>query len=136
MKNSLLLCFLFSIASAFSQSNEEKYQNSIRIADSCFAAKDYTKAKRNYEISLQYKPMEVYPNHKIAEVQAHEEKELEIKRLYHKADSCFVAKDFIQAKEHYMHIVTIKPFEENAKYRIAEIEKTLHDTKEAVGKKK
>ncbi|MEZ4889486.1 MAG: sugar nucleotide-binding protein [Crocinitomicaceae bacterium] len=94
MKNYVFIIFVLSITATFSQTNEEKYSKFIQLADSCFAIKDYEKAKKNYETALQYKPEEVYPKHKIAELAAYQEHDKKVERFYYKADSCFIAKDF------------------------------------------
>lgn len=127
MKSYVLLVFLLTITSVFSQSHKEKHNISIQLADSCFAIKDYVKAKKNYEIALQYKPKEMYPLHKIAEICAYEEKNLSVERFYNKADSCFTAKDFVQAKQNYINVLLIKAHETKAKHRIAEIDEILHN---------
>jgi Tfp pilus assembly protein PilF len=127
MKSYVFIVFVLSITGAFSQANEGNYSKTIQLADSCFAIKDYEKAKKNYETALQYKPEEVYPKHKIAELAAYQEHDKEVERLYHKADSCFVAKDFAQAKQNYINVLLIKVGETKAQQRIAEIEKILYN---------
>lgn len=127
MKNYVFIIFVLSITAAFSQTNEEKYSKFIQLADSCFAIKNYAKAKINYETALQYKPEEVYPKHKIAEIAAYQEHDKKVEHFYYKADSCFIAKDFAQAKQNYINVLLIKVGETKAQQRIAEIDEILYN---------
>ncbi|MCD4680889.1 MAG: hypothetical protein K8S00_10930, partial [Bacteroidales bacterium] len=53
---------------AAERSQQESYDNAIANADKLFVAKDYKKARPEYESALTFKPKETYPNEKIEEI--------------------------------------------------------------------
>jgi len=63
----LVLFFLFISFQSIGQTNDEKYQSTIELADQYFSDEDYLNAKASYQYASRLKPAEQYPKDKLKE---------------------------------------------------------------------
>ncbi len=118
------------------QARKKKYDETIRIADQYFNAKNYTNAKTSYEAAQGILPGDTYSRQRIDEsvkLIAETEKKLADEKALDNAynlalssaEKSFAAKDFVQAKNEYGRALQLKPAESLPKTRITEIEKII-----------
>ncbi len=116
--------------------NKAQYDNLITTADGLFDAKDYKKAKENYEDALALISGEEHPTNRIAEIKtllADQEKadqELKEKRdqyetLIKQADKELKSKDYTSAKDSYTKAAELFPDESYPKGKLTEIENLI-----------
>jgi len=100
---------------------EERYSESIRTGDSCFAARSWSCAKANYEAASRTKPEQQYPKDKIAACDAKIGKAVDKERYditISDADRQYDAGNYIAAKRLYNEALNFNP---TAKYPVERI---------------
>jgi len=97
------------------KAKDEAYLKAIAMADQLFAEKQYTEARTAYTDAGKLKPLEPYPPSKIKEIDDILAKlkraDEEYDRLIALADSLYIDKDFIRARQNYQLALQIKPNE-------------------------
>lgn len=113
------------ILRASAESNQKTYNAIIIEADGLFEKQDYSQAKLKYESALKYKPEEVYPTQKIAEIDQlmgeFETNKANYSRLIADADKDFKARDYEPAKTKYLEASALFPKEGYPLSKIEEI---------------
>ncbi|MFH1297739.1 MAG: hypothetical protein ABIJ04_10755 [Bacteroidota bacterium] len=105
----------------------------INLADSFYIAKNFIRARQNYQLALQVKPNESYPKAMMAKTTAgvseQQANELVMEEAYHaaitNADKLFSEKALVESKVEYMNAMTFKPEEKYPQQRISEIDELL-----------
>ncbi|HPS74662.1 MAG TPA: hypothetical protein PLD52_10255, partial [Bacteroidales bacterium] len=94
---------------------DEAYQNALAVADQHFLGKRYAPAKTGYQDALKIKPDEVYPKNRIKEIDdilaANERSGAEYDQYIALADSFYIEKNFIRARQNYQLALKVKPNE-------------------------
>ncbi len=111
------------------RSEDEEYIELISEADSYFYARNYERAKSEYEKASELRPYEDYPNMRLEEISAilsRREKDIEAySEAIRRGDSYFDREKYIQAREAYNDALSIRPDEEYPKTRLDEIRDLL-----------
>lgn len=102
--------------------NDKKYLQAIQLADQALAAKDYEKARTQYQEAIKFKATENYPKNKLAEISATEASELRFESLLSKGAKEFAEGSYDAALETYNEALTLKPQNQDVQKRIAEIQ--------------
>ncbi len=131
----LLILFSFN---SFSQSDENKYQNTIAQADNYFSERDYMNAKAAYQYAAKLKPEEQYPKDQLKKSIVLLRDQIKKKDQYQKrlkiADQLFQDKSYENAITAYEEAVEVLPDEE---YPLKQIEKARNlISEEAENRKK
>lgn len=115
---------------------EDRYNSIIAGGDSAFINKTFLQAKSSYQAALQMKPSEKYPKDKIAEIEkilVDLAKQKVIDDQYQgfiaKADKLLADKSYALAKTEYRNALSVKPDEQYAKDKIAEVDGIEADLK-------
>jgi len=102
---------------------EETYKDAISRADNLFAGTRYKDARSGYEEALLLKPKEVYPAQKISEIDGIlarlAKNDADFDRFVNRADSFYMDRDFVQARQNYQLALQIKPNESYPKAMLA-----------------
>lgn len=117
---------------------EEDYKNAIALADQAFAAKDYPKAKTNYQQASLIKVNEKYPKDKMLEIESilgglskkdaeEKAKNKQYDDLIVSADLAFKSKSYESAKTSFNSALAIKANEKYPQDKIKEIDQILAD---------
>jgi tetratricopeptide (TPR) repeat protein len=97
------------------QALDEQYAELISEADRLFNSEEFQQAKEQYQLALNVKPGEDYPEEKISEIDAifeeRERIETEYNEIIAQADERFEAEDFPEAKNAYQNALNIKDSE-------------------------
>jgi hypothetical protein len=108
------------------------YAEAIAFADKHFAAGDYENATREYKVANGLKPNEDYATEQldtIEEILAEQARQREIENQYNaalsKADGLISSEDYEQAILAYQEALVIKPGDEFARAKLAEIQETM-----------
>jgi len=104
---------------------EEAYNEAISSADQLFTETRYPDARSGYEEALALKPKEAYPSRKISEIDEIlariAKNNADFEKFVNLADSFYMDKNFIRARQNYQLALQIKP---NESYPRAMLEKT------------
>ena len=104
---------------------EEAYKDAITRADQLFAETRYPDARSGYEEALVLKPKEVYPAQRISEIDGIlariAKNNADFEKFVNLADSFYIDKNFIRARQNYQLALQIKP---NESYPKAMLSKT------------
>jgi len=111
---------------------QKSFDAAIAEADQFFGAKNYDKARTEYQKAINIKPGENYPKSKIDEINsilaANEQARLE---SYNKAieagDSFFALQDHKSAKVQYQNAISIDPGQQYPKDKLKQVEQILLD---------
>ncbi|MFC2102331.1 hypothetical protein ACFLS7_04995 [Bacteroidota bacterium] len=102
---------------------EKAYKEAIALADQLFAETSYTDARSGYEEALALKPKEGYPVEKIKEIDAIlariAKNNADFEKFVNLADSFYMDKNFIRARQNYQLALQIKPNESYPKAMLA-----------------
>lgn len=115
--------------------SEKQYQNLIVQADNQLKLKKYIDAQVSYEAALNLKPIEPYPQEKLAEIASilKDQQEL-LDRSYSEAmvngNAFLQAKDFLNAKAEYTKAASIKPKEQEPKDKLAAVDQAMENQKQ------
>ena len=105
---------------------EEAYKQAIALADQLLAEVRYMDARSGYEEALKLKSKEVYPVSKIREIDqilAQITKvDADYNRYLNLADSLYIERNFIRARQNYKLALTVKPNESYPKAMLAKTE--------------
>lgn len=102
---------------------EQAYKEAINLADQLFNETRYTDARSGYGEALELKPKEIYPADKIKEIDgilariARENADFD--HFVNLADSFYMDRNFIQARQNYQFALRIKPSESYPKAMLA-----------------
>lgn len=125
-----------------------KYNEAVARADKAFSSRQYDVARLAYSDALKIKPGEKYPDDKLVEIAEiknaaeaaaaekivkDREKELEVKYngLIAQGDKAFNDKQFEQAKKSYNAALSLKPSDNTAPTKLADIETELNKIRAA-----
>ena len=120
------------------------YDKAIKAADQLFADKNYTESINKYKEAQAIKSDETYPQKRIKEIEStldsiEKEKtriEAEYKAAIAQGEKNAQAKDYTNAIASYNSALQLKPNDENAKAKIAEIQKIQLELKQLEEKEK
>ena len=118
---------------------KEKYAAAITKADDAFMSKDYTNAIASYKEAQTYRPIEMYPTTRLADIQRIIDDQARVKERDTKyntalaiADKLYNAKDYQKARGAYSDALLIKSSEQYPKERMAAIDELLRKTNKTV----
>ncbi|MCX6284487.1 MAG: hypothetical protein NTW31_09665 [Bacteroidetes bacterium] len=98
---------------AAQRSRDEAYIKLIASADQFFSGKSYIAARKDYESASKIKPDQPYPKNKIAEIDGLLAKGAKTQKEFDEyislADSFYIGKDFIRARDYYTYALDVKP---------------------------
>lgn len=107
---------------------ETEYKNAISNADQKFNTKDYLQAKAGYELALELKPNDRYPQDRIAEIDRMIQ-QLELDEKYSSlilaADGLFQQESWNEAKAAYENALSLKSGESYPKGQLVKIDNLL-----------
>ncbi|MBV5314460.1 MAG: hypothetical protein JZU47_14260 [Prolixibacteraceae bacterium] len=101
---------------------DKKYQQTIQLADQALAAKDFEKAKMQYQEALKLKTSETYPKNKLDEIAQSESKEAEFNGLVANAEKALTSKSFDESLQLFNQALELKPKNPAVQKRIDEIQ--------------
>ncbi|TSA24926.1 MAG: hypothetical protein D4R67_11045 [Bacteroidetes bacterium] len=109
------------------------FEQYVNLADSFYIAKNFIRARQNYQLALQVKPNESYPRAMIAKTEAgvgdQQANELAMEDAYRSAvanaDKLFAEQALAQAKAEYENALAIKPADLYPQQKIKEIDAIL-----------
>ena len=108
---------------------DEAYQKALAIADQYFVVRRYPEAKTGYQDALKIKPDEAYPKNRIKEIDQILAGVLRVQEDYDKyitlADSLYIEKNFLRARQNYQMALQVKPNEAYPKEMIAKTEQGM-----------
>lgn len=121
---------------------DNKYNSAISKADQLFTKENFEESKATYVYALTYKPDEIYPKDRIAEIdliliklldqeKAAEELNARYDAAIKKADNQLLKKEYALSKNTFEQALSYKPNERYPKTKISEIEKILSSLAEA-----
>jgi len=120
----LVLFFLFISFQSIGQTNDEKYQSTIELADQYFSDEDYLNAKASYQYASRLKPAEQYPKDKLKEsmqlLRVQIDKKADYSSQVKLADELLANTSYDKAIEAYQGALEIFPDKQYPKDQIAE----------------
>jgi len=123
---------------AAQKARDEAYNKAILQADQLFQQAKYVESIKGYQLALTIKPDELYPKNRIREIQsllAGKKKEQEEYDNYITlADSLYIGKSYLRARENYTMASSVKPSEAYPKEMIAKADKMLTGREAAMAK--
>ena len=123
---------------------QQAYDSAIKSADELFASKNYPESINKYKEALTAKANESYPQKRIKEIETIVDKlekekqriEKEYQAVIAQGEKNTQAKDYTNAIASYNSALQLKPNDENAKAKIAEIQKKQLELKQLEEKEK
>jgi len=98
---------------AAQRSRDEAYIKLIASADQLFSGKSYIASRKDYESASKIKPDQPYPKNKIAEIDGLLAKGAKTQKEFDEyislADSFYIGKDFLRARDYYTYALDVKP---------------------------
>ena len=95
------------------QAIDDEYIKAIASGDQLFSAKSFTDSRKSYVQASKLKPDQIYPKNRIMEIDRilASSKQLEDEFQHHVAlaDSFYIGKQYIKARDHYYIASTLKP---------------------------
>jgi len=117
---------------------DDAYQKAITLADQNFTDIKYADAIKNYNDALTIKPDQTYPKVKIREIEGIMARIQAAQADYDKyvalADSFYVDKKYLKARENYLMATSAKPSESYPKEMISKAEKKLTGQEDAMAR--
>ena len=108
---------------------DKEYQSQVEIADNLFLAKDYTAARKQYELVEKLNPDQKYPKTRISEIDALLASQKSVNDSYDKAitdaDEAYMSKDFSLAQIKYEQASRIKPDENYPKSMLERVKESM-----------
>ncbi len=101
---------------------DNKYQQTIDLADQALAANDLNKAKSQYEEALKLKSNESYPKEKLAEISKAEANEIKFNSIVADAENAFGDKDFDKSLGLFNQALLLRPQSAAVQKRINDIQ--------------
>jgi len=117
---------------------DEAYNKAIILADNAFKAVQYTDAIKSYRDALAIKPEQTYPKDRIREIEAIMARIAKAQADYDQyitlADSFYIDKKYLKARENYLMATAVKPAEAYPKEMLAKADKMLTGQEAAMAK--
>ncbi len=115
---------------------DDAYNQAIAAADQHFKVRKYQDAIKSYQQALVVKPEQVYPQSRIMEIESllariTKEKE-EYERYIASADSLYIEKQYLMAREQYLMASSVKPNENYPREMVSKADKMLSGQEEAI----
>ncbi len=111
------------------KARDEAYGKAIAEADLSFSGKLYTESIRSYREALKVKPEQLYPRDRIREAEALiariAKAQADYERYVALADSFYIDKQYLKARENYLAASAAKPAENYPKEMIAKADRML-----------
>lgn len=130
------LCgYISSNAQSINDKNKlQQFENAITKGEEYLKAKDYAKAKNEYQKALSINPDAKYPKDKLAEIRkvfVDPQDELKYDEAIEQGDSFLKQNNFVAAKEKFAIAVTLKPEDKSAREKMLSIDKLAinHESK-------
>lgn len=108
------------------KSKLQQFEDAITKGEEFLKAKDYPKAKAEYQRALSIDPEAKYPKDKLAQIRKvyiDPEDELRYKEAVDQGDRMYEQKNYKEAKNHYSIALTIKPDERLLREKIVNMDK-------------
>jgi tetratricopeptide (TPR) repeat protein len=110
---------------AAQRSRDDAYIKSIAIADQQFEDKSYPGARKEYENASKIKPEQIYPKNKILEIDRLladlNKLQKDFDHYVNLADSFYIDKNFIRARDYYVMALGAKPNERYPKEMLEKV---------------
>ncbi|MCK9423913.1 MAG: hypothetical protein M0Q38_15090, partial [Bacteroidales bacterium] len=117
---------------------DEAYKKAIATADQLFLGTQYGDAKKAYQQALTIKPEQEYPVKKIREIEGILAQARKVQEEYDKyiayADSFYIEKSYVRAKDNYLLASTAKPKENYPRQMITKVEMMMAGQETALAK--
>lgn len=117
---------------------DDAYNQAIAAADQHFRVRKYRDAIKSYQQALVFKPEQVYPQGRIMEIESliariTKEKE-EYEGYIASADSLYIEKQYLKARENYLLASSVKPNENYPREMVLKADKMLSGQEEAIAR--
>ena len=129
-KTLFFVVMLLAIESAYAQTQDptklQQFEDAILRGEDFLNAKDYARAKAEYQKALQIDPSAQYPKDKLAQIRKFyidPADESRFMAAMEKGNNLMLAKKYGEAKDQFSIAVNIKPEEKTARDKMAEAEK-------------
>jgi len=123
---------------AAQKARDDAYNKAIAAADQLFTDTRYPESMKGYQDALVIKPEELYPKSRIKEIEgvlARAKKATEDYDHYvNLADSLYIGKNYLKARENYLNAASVKPKESYPKEMLSKAEKMLTGQEAAMAK--
>jgi len=123
---------------ATQKAKDEAYSKAIAQADQSFTASQYPGALKSYKDALAIKPEQAYPKDRIREIEGILARNARSQADYDKylgiADSLYIEKNYLRARENYLMASSVKPSEAYPKEMASKAEKMLTGQEAAMTK--
>jgi len=117
---------------------DDAYNNAISEADQQYNQKKYPESIKSYRQALTIKPDEVYPKTRIREIEGllttRQKEQAEYDHYIVLADSLYIGKSYLRARENYAMASSVKPSEAYPKEMISKADKMLTGREAAMAK--
>jgi tetratricopeptide (TPR) repeat protein len=117
---------------------DDAYVKAIAAADQSFVDVRYPEALKGYQEALVIKPEQAYPKNRIREIEGLLARERKANEDYEKyiasADSLYIEKNFLKARDNYLMASSVKPKEQYPKEMIAKTGTMLTGQEAAMAK--
>ncbi len=114
---------------AAQKTKDDAYKLAISLADQNFNQARYTESVKGYQEALTIKPEETYPKSRIREIEGILARNQVATEEYEKyvslADSLYIGKNYLKARENYLNAISVKPKESYPKEMLSKAEKML-----------
>ncbi|MCX6286862.1 MAG: hypothetical protein NTY96_07095, partial [Bacteroidetes bacterium] len=114
---------------AAQRSKDEAYIKLIASADQFFTVKSYASSRKDYESASKIKPEQPYPKNKIAEIDGLLAKGAKTQKDYEQyislADSFYIDKNFIRARDYYTLALDVRPGESYPKEMLEKVKPNI-----------
>ena len=114
---------------AAQKARDDAYNQAIALADQSFKAIQYPEAIKSYKDALVIKPEQAYPKEKIKEIEGIMARitkaQADFDNYIALADSFYIGKNYLRARENYMMASSVKPNEAYPKEMASKADKML-----------
>lgn len=137
-----VICFIISLCGYVStnaqntndKSKLQQFETAITSGEEYLKAKDYAKAKNEYQKALSINPDAKYPKDKLAEIRkifVDPQDELRYNKAIEQGDSFLMQNNFVAAKEQFSIAVILKPEDKSAREKMLSVDKLAinHESK-------
>jgi tetratricopeptide (TPR) repeat protein len=111
------------------KARDEAYGKAIALGDQLFTEKQYSPSLKAYKDALGLKPNEEYPRNRISEIEGIMARISTAQAEYDKyisiADSLYIEKQYMKARDNYLVASSVKPQESYPKEMVSKAEKLL-----------
>jgi len=117
---------------------DDSYTKAILQADQLYQQTKYLESIKSYQQALTIKPDEVYPKNRIREIESlltsKQRDQMEYDHYITLADSLYIGKSYLRARENYAMASSVKPSEAYPKEMISKADKMLTGREAAMAK--